>query len=126
MMEQARIQDGGHRQSPTPSRFLQTPHTHAAEPDSWTLLGKMLSAEAGQWESLEKAGREPGGCCSGPGSWPFLEKKQAWQLGLLSAQLCTEGGGRCSCCLRSCPTSVPHCLLRWPERKPGGLHLKGP
>lgn len=126
MMEQARIPDGGHRQSPAPSRFLQTPSTHAAEPDSWTLLGKMLSAEAGQWESLEKAGHEPGGCCSGPGSSPFLEKKQAWQPGLLSAPLCTEGGGGSPAASGPAQTSVPHCLLRWPEGKPGGLHLKGP
>lgn len=39
---QAWIQYGGHRQSPAPSHSLQAPHTRAAEPGSWTLLGKML------------------------------------------------------------------------------------
>jgi hypothetical protein len=45
MIERARIQAGDYRQSPTPSHFLQTPSTHAAEPG--TLLGKMLRVEAG-------------------------------------------------------------------------------
>lgn len=46
MTEQAWIQDGGHGQSYAPSHFLQTPHPHAAEPGSWTLLGKILGAQA--------------------------------------------------------------------------------
>lgn len=76
MMERARIQDGGHRQSPAPSHFLQTPNTHAAEPDDWTLLGKMLNVEAERWESLEKVGREPEAERRVPGISPFLEKNQ--------------------------------------------------
>lgn len=106
MMERARIQDGGHRQSPTPSHFLQTPNTHAAEPDSWTLLGKMLSVEAGRWEGLEKVGCEPEKRLLGPGISPFLEKKQAWQPGLFSTQLCTEGGGGSPAASGSAQTSV--------------------
>lgn len=71
MIEQAWIQAGGHRQSPTPSHFLQTPSTHAAEPDSGTLLGKMLSVEAGRWESQEKVGREPERRLLGPKDFAF-------------------------------------------------------
>lgn len=99
MMEQARIQDGGRGQSPTPSHFLQTPDTHAAESDSWTLLGKMLSVEAGRWEGLEKVGCEPERRLLSPGSSPFLEKKQAWQPAASSVR----GRGRLSCCLRFFP-----------------------
>lgn len=107
MMERARIQDGGHRQSPTPSHFLQTPDIHAAEPDSWTLLGKMENVEAGPWEGLEKVGHEPERRLLSPGISPFLEKKQeAWQPGLLSAQLCKRAGGGSSAASGSAQTSV--------------------
>lgn len=126
MMERATIQDGGHRQSPTPSHFLQTPYTLAAEPGSWTLLGKMLSVGAGRWEGLERVGCEPERLLLSPREFAFSGEEAALATGAAPRPALYRGWGRwrLSCYLRFCPDLCPCCLLRCPKGKPGGLHLQ--
>lgn len=80
--------------------------------------------EVEQRGGLEKVGPGPERLLVSPRDLPFLEKKQAWQLGLLASRLHAEGGGASETGTAQIPVSAK---VAWSwEGKPGGPHLKGP